>query len=191
MNGLKRILNRLGLKQTEFAQLLEVSPRTVSLWATGTVGLPGPVKAYLRMLQSSEPSRLATEIARLSKNQPGVDDGLYSLSYGAADAVDVEAFTGNAVALLKAGRVVGSDNQGGTFEGTYRFDTVRQTNHFRVWLRVPPTGELVTGLAAGEAGAIVEVIAGLDRPGPVASTVAEVAGQPVGLTLAYLGPLPS
>ncbi len=191
MSGLKRVLDRLGLKQIEFAQLLDVSPRTVSLWATGTVGIPGPVKAYLRMLQTCEPPRRAAEIARLRTDQPGVDDGLYSLSYAASVADGVEAVTGDAVALLKAGRIVGSDNGGGTFEGTYRFDTVRQTNHFHVWLRVPPAGELVTGLAAGEAGAIVEVIADLVRPGPVASTVAEVAGRPFGLTLAYLGPLPS
>jgi hypothetical protein len=191
MSGLKRVLDRFGLKQTEFAQLLDVSPRTVSLWATGTVGIPGPVKAYLRMLQTSEPSRRAAEIARPNTDRPSVDDGLYSLSYGASATDGVEAVTGDAVALLMAGRIVGSDNGGGTFEGTYRFDTVRQTNHFRVWLRVPPAGELVTGLAGGEAGVIVEVIANLDRPGPVASTVAEVAGKPFGLTLAYLGPLPS
>ena len=191
MSGLKRVLDRLGLKQIEFAQLLDVSPRTVSLWATGTVGIPGPVKAYLRMLQTCEPSRRAAEIARLSTDQPGIDDGLYSLSYGASVADGVVAVTGDAVALLKAGRIVGSDNGGGTFEGTYQFDTVRRTNHFRVWLRVPPAGELVTGFAAGEAGVMVEVIADLVRPGPVASTVAEVAGRSFGVTLAYLGPLPS
>ena len=191
MSGLKRVLDRLGLKQIEFAQLLDVSPRTVSLWATGTVGIPGPVKAYLRMLQTCEPSRRAAEIARLSTDQPGIDDGLYSLSYAASVADGVVAVTGDAVALLKAGRIVGSDNGGGTFEGTYQFDTVRRTNHFRVWLRVPPAGELVTGFAAGEAGVMVEVIADLVRPGPVASTVAEVAGRSFGVTLAYLGPLPS
>jgi hypothetical protein len=37
---------------------------------------------------------------------------------------------------------------------------------------------------------MVEVVADLDRADPVASTVVHIGGRPVGLTLAYLGPLP-
>lgn len=95
----------------------------------------------------------------------------------------------SAVAMLRAGRIIGSDAEGGKFEGTYRFDTARQTNHFHVRLRVPPTGRLITGGDMGQAGAVVEVIAEVARADPVASTVVQVAGRPLGVTFAYLGPL--
>lgn len=187
MHGLKRILCRLGLKQTEFARLLDVSPRTVSLWATGEVTLPGPVKAYLRMLQAAGPEVRASELGRLSAPRAAFEDGLYSLSYGLAQPP--AARSENALAMLRSGRIIGSDAGGGKFEGTYRFDSVRQTNHFHVWLRVPPLGMLMTGTGIGEAGAVVEVVADLERADPVASTVVHVEGRPLGLTLAYLGPL--
>ncbi len=188
MRGLKRILERLGLKQTEFARLLDVSPRAVSLWATGAVALPGPVQAYLRLLQSVSPSLRTAEFARLSAPDL-LDDGLYSLSYGrSADGRGNRA--GDALAVLRSGRIVGSDRWGGKFEGTYRFDTARKTNHVHVRLHVPPEGELVTGLCAGATGASVEVTAELARNGPLAATAVDIAGQRVDLTLAYLGPLP-
>jgi hypothetical protein len=189
MNGLKLVLDRLGLKQSEFAKLLDVSPRAVSLWATGEVTLPGPVRAYLRMLQHAEPPVRSAELARLSSPRPAFKDGLYSLMYGTSSGSDKIDKNGG-VALLRSGRIVGSDAGGAKFEGTYQFDSTRQTNHFHVWLRIPPAGELATGLDAGETGAMVEVVADLDHADPVASTVVHVGGQPLGLTLAYLGPLP-
>lgn len=188
MRGLKRILERLGLKQTELAGLLDVSPRAVSLWATGAVALPGPVQAYLRLLQSVSPSLRAAEFARLARAPDLLDDGLYSLSYGQSVACGGDG--GDALAVLRSGRIVGSDRWGGKFEGTCRFDTARKTNHVHVRLHVPPEGELVTGFCAGATGASVEVTAELARNGPLAATAVDVAGQRVDLTLAYLGPLP-
>jgi transcriptional regulator with XRE-family HTH domain len=190
MKGLKHVLDRLGLKQSEFAKLLDVSPRTVSLWATGEVALPGPVRAYLRVLQHAEPAVRSAELARLSSPHPVFQDGLYSLTYATSSGGYDKTDTKSGVALLRSGRIVGSDPGGAKFEGTYQFDSTRQTNHFHVWLRVPPAGELVTGPETGETGAMVEVIANLDRADPVASTVVHVGGRPLGLTLAYLGPVP-
>jgi hypothetical protein len=190
MKGLKRVLDRLGLKQSEFAKLLDVSPRTVSLWATGDVALPGPVRAYLRLLQRAEPGARSAELARLSSPRPVFEDGFYSLTYGTSTGDHGKTDRTGGVALLRSGRIVGSDAGGAKFEGTYQFDSTRQTNHFHVWLRVPPVGELVTGLDSGETGAMVEVVAELDCADPVASTVVHIGGRPLGLTLAYLGPLP-
>ncbi len=190
MSDLKRVLDRLGLKQTDFARLLDVSPRTVSLWATREVTLPGPVKAYLRMLQFADDSRRTLEFARLAAKAPALHDGLYGLRYGPPGAPLNPGIVGDGIALLKAGRIVGSDAGGGKFEGSYQFDSGRQTFHFRVWLRVPSEGQLMTDLEPANAGSLLEVIADLDRPDPFASTVAHVEGRPLSLTLAYLGPLP-
>ncbi len=63
--SLKESLERLGLKQSEFARLIEMSPRTVSLWATGESPLPGPVTAYLRVLQLLPADVRAEEIRRV------------------------------------------------------------------------------------------------------------------------------
>lgn len=190
MSGLKRVLDRLGLKQTDFARLLDVSPRTVSLWATGEVAVPGPVKAYLRMVQFADESRRTLEFARLSARTPPVQDGLYSLRYGPPGSPPTSSDDGGGIALLKAGRIVGSDDGGGKFKGSYQFDSARQTFHFRVWLRVPPEGQLTIALDNAKAGSLVEVVAELDRPDPFASTVAHIEGRPLILTFAYLGPMP-
>jgi hypothetical protein len=183
MTGLKLILDRLGLKQSEFAKLLGVSPRTVSLWATGEVNLPGPVQAYVRMLQVAHPSVRSAEFKRLTGAHPVIDEGLYRLMYGPDGC-------GEAVAFVRQGRVVGSDRSGARFEGTYQFDSARRTNHFHGWLHIPPAGKTVTGLAAGEGGALVEVVADVCDPGPVASAKARIGGKSIELRLAYLGPLP-
>lgn len=189
MHGLKRILVRFGLKQTELAKLLEVSPRTVSLWSTGEVSLPGPVRAYLRVLQAAGPDLLASEIGRLDGRPRMFDEGLYSLTYAARGAGPSES--GDALAVLRAGRIVGSDRWGGLFEGSYRFDSATQTNHFHMRLRVPPDGELVTGLAGGANGTTVEVVTVLERAAPVASATIDIGGEPLDLKMTYLGPLPN
>ncbi len=188
MQGLKRILEHIGLKQTELAKLLDVSPRTVSMWATGEVELPGPVAAYLRVLQAAGPEILASEFGRLKGRHRMFDEGLYSLNY-AGGSGDPD-YGGDALAVLRAGRIVGSDRWGGLFEGNYRFDEVTQTNHFRLLMRVPPEGELVTGFTAGPEGATVEFVAELERASPVTTATIEVCGQPVELKLTFLSPLP-
>lgn len=50
--GLKQILDRQALRQADLARLLDVSPRTISLWATGETALPGPVADDLRVVRS-------------------------------------------------------------------------------------------------------------------------------------------
>lgn len=187
MKGLKRILSHLGLTQTDLARLLAVSPRTVSLWATGEINLPGPVKAYLRMLQSADQSIRTVEFRRLSDSLGRISEGLYSISYQTTG--ESAGHSGDAVALVRDGRLIGADGWGGKFEGTYRFDSARRTYHFHMWLRMPPAGEAVTGASCDDQGALIEVEAELDPPDPLASAVARLDGRPVELTLAYLGPL--
>ncbi len=189
MDGLKRILDRLGLKQTELARLLGVSARTVSLWATGEVALPGPAAAYLRLLQTAGPELRARELSRLDGREKGFDEGIYSLGYAGRGGTADES--GDALAVLRGGRIMGSDRHGGVFEGSYRYDAATGTNHFHVRMRVPPDGELVTGYEGGADGAVVDVVAVLHRAAPVASATIDIAGQPVDLKLTYLGPLPT
>lgn len=189
MVGLKQALERLGLKQIELARLIEVSPRTVSLWATGEVALPGPVAAYLRVLQAAGPDVLAAEFARLDGRKKSFDEGVYTFSY-ALNGASAES-GGDALAVLRSGRIIGSDRFGGVFEGSYHYDPAQQSNLFHVRVKVPPGGELVTGFVGGPDGANLDIVATLERAAPVATATIDVAGKPVDVKLTYLGPLPS
>ncbi len=187
--SLKDALNGLGLKQVELAQLINVSPRTVSLWATGEVPLPGPVAGYLRLLGQLPAKARAIELARLKGRQKMFDEGLYALRYTHANDARLE--TGSALAVLRSGKVFGSDRWGGVFSGSYDFDGATETNTMHVRLTVPPDGELITGLQAGPQGTTIDIVGTFDRAAPLSSATIDVAGHPVDVELSYLGPLPT
>ena len=187
--SLKDILDRLGLKQAELARLLDVSPRTVSLWATGNTTLPGPVAAYLRVLQAAGPEVLAAELRALTGRTKMLDEGLYGLVYRGEDGGLPDG--GNALAVLRNGKIFGSDRDGGVFTGSYEFDPVNELNKVHVRMQIPPDGRLVTGYAAGPEGATLDIAGAFERAAPVASISVEAAGRPIEVQLTYLGPLPN
>lgn len=187
-NGLKYALERFGLRQVEFARLLEVSPRTVSQWATGTSEIPGPVAAYLRLLGNSGPAGVAGELSRLKGRSHMLDEGLYGLSYRAEKAS--EPAGGDALAVLRNGKILGSDRWGGVFAGSYTYDAAGKQNRVHVRFDMPPDGTLVTGYCAGPSGATLDIVADFQRATPVSHAVVDVAGQPVAIELTYIGPLP-
>lgn len=188
-SGLKDALERLGLKQAELARLLDVSARTVSLWATGETQLPGPVAAYLRVLQVLPAGALADELRRVNGRSKMLDEGLYSLDY--RGEYQGEADVGCALAVLRNGKVLGSDRFGGVFMGSYDFDAATGLNSVHLRMHVPPDSMLVTGFVAGADGATIDVIGSFSRAAPVTKALAEVAGRPVEVTMTYLGALPN
>ncbi len=187
--SLKDTLERLGLKQTELARLLDVSPRTVSLWATGESALPGPVLAYLRVLQMLPAEALAEELRRVKGRSKMMDEGIYGLEYRAEFMGEAE--TGSALAALRNGKILGSDRWGGVFVGSYDYDPVSERNSVHLRLSVPPEGRLITGFSAGPEGAALDIVGSFARAAPVTTAVAKVAGHPVEVTMKYLGPLPN
>lgn len=62
----------LGLSQVDFARLIEVTPRAVSLWMVGERAVPGPVKAYARLLLTAPLSARQIELARLIEGGSGM-----------------------------------------------------------------------------------------------------------------------
>lgn len=187
--SLKDALERLGLKQTELARLLDVNPRTVSLWATGESALPGPVLAYLRVLQMLPAEALADELRRVKGRSKMMDEGIYGLEYRAEFMGEAE--TGSALAALRNGKILGSDRWGGVFVGSYDYDPVSERNSVHLRLSVPPEGRLITGFSAGPEGAAIDIVGSFERAAPLTKAVAEVAGHPVEVTMKYLGPLPN
>ena len=115
------------------------------------------------------------------------DEGIYGLSF---KGVPVEQ-GGEALAVLRNGKILGSDCWGGVFSGTYEFDPVAGRNTVQVRIDVPPEGELITGFSAGPEGASLNIVAALGRAAPKASTTVEVAGRPVDIEFCFLGPLPN
>lgn len=191
--SLKEALERLGLKQAEFARLIDMSARTVSLWATGESPLPGPVAAYLRVLQLLPADTRAEEFRRVQGRSKMIDEGLYNLEYRSTvlDGGEADAAGGSALAVLRNGKILGSDRWGAVFMGSYEFDPVSQSNAVHLRLHVPPQGQLVTGFSAGPEGAIIEVAGQFERAAPVSRAVADVAGRPLEVTMTYLGALPN
>ena len=117
-----------------------------------------------------------------------LDDGIYALRYRGEH--EGEADDGNALAILRNGRILGSDRWGGVFAGHYEPERTQTTGNVRVRLEVPPEGMLVNGIAAGSDGAIFDIIGTVSRPAATLSTIVEVAGRPIEIELKYLAPLP-
>ena len=187
--SLKEALKRIGLKQIELAQLIDVSPRTVSLWATGDAPLPGPVSGYLRLLAKLSSKDRRAELSRIKGRRKMFDEGLYALRY--IHSNDNQRETGGALAVLRSGKILGSDRWGGVFTGSYDFDAATETNTMHVRLSVPPNGELITGHEAGSEGTTIDIVGTFERAAPLSSSTVDVAGQPVDVELTYLGPLPT
>ena len=96
-----------------------------------------------------------------------LEDGIYGLWFAASQ--DGEAEDGSGLAVLREGKVLGSDPLGAVFTGTYEFDAARQLNKVRLRLDVPADGVLVTGFSAGPSGATLDIV------GAFAGTSAETA----------------
>ncbi len=118
-----------------------------------------------------------------------LEDGIYGLAY----AVEGERMPteGSALAVLRQGRVLGSDPWGGVFTGSCRFDAARRLDTVKLRLDVPPDGRLITGFSAGPTGASLDIVGAFEGAAGKLATVVEVAGAAVRVELTYLGPLPA
>jgi len=118
-----------------------------------------------------------------------LDEGLYGLSYAGEHQGEVDH--GQGLAVLRNGKILGSDRWGGVFTGSYEYDPVSQANNVHVRLEMPPDAMLVTGFSSGPEGATLDILGAFERAAPVSSAVVEIAGVPVAIELTYLGPLPN
>jgi hypothetical protein len=115
-------------------------------------------------------------------------EGVYGLSFTAPPQADSgERVEG--LAVLRGGRVLGSDPHGGVFTGHYYYDAARGEAVIAVRLAIPPNGVLLTGLDAGPDGLLVDISGRFAPAKPVSSGVVDVAGAPIAVELRYVGPL--
>jgi len=116
-------------------------------------------------------------------------DGIYGLQYTATH--EGEPADGDALAVLRDGKVLGSDPWGGVFIGCCEFDSSAHRHTVRLRFDVPPEGVLITGFSAGPTGAVLDIVGSFEHRAPQSTAVIEVAGAPVAVHLTYLGPLPN
>jgi len=119
-----------------------------------------------------------------------LDDGIYSLDFVPARNGSEPRPHCSALAMLRDGKILGSDMRGSVFDGVCTFDAAAGSNRVRVRWQVPPAGELITGFAAGPKGALIEIAAEFKRPAPRSSTVVEIEGRALEVRLEFIGPLP-
>jgi hypothetical protein len=118
-----------------------------------------------------------------------LEDGIYGLRFAASH--DGEPEDGSGLAVLREGKVLGSDPMGAVFTGSYEFDPARQLNKVRLRLDIPADGVLVTGFSAGPAGATLDIIGAFATASAETTAFLQIAGAPLGVQIRYLGPLPN
>lgn len=121
-----------------------------------------------------------------------LNDGFYDLRFlcrseGAGG--DEAPLTTEGMAVLRDGRILGSDRNGGVFKGSCRYDPARDEAIVEVRLAVPPHGVLLTGLEAGPEGAILDLSGRFSPALPVSSTVIRIGEEALSVELRFFGPL--
>lgn len=178
--ALKPKLAKLGLRQSDFARLIDVSARTVNLWASGSQPLPGAVAGYLRLLEAATPRVRQSEFDRLDDLSKHLEEGIYGVSYRSAHLGE----QGYGVAVLAKGKITGGDANGMLFSGSYRFDRIKAVNVVQLTLGLLPGDDAL----AGSGG--LQTVFTTGRAQPVASATAEIGADAYDLELRFLGPLP-
>jgi hypothetical protein len=108
-----------------------------------------------------------------------LEDGIYGLRFAASH--DGEPEDGSGLAVLREGKVLGSDPMGAVFTGSYEFDSARQLNKVRLRLDIPADGVLVTGFSAGPAGATLDIVGAFASASAETTAFLQIAGAPVGV----------
>lgn len=114
-------------------------------------------------------------------------NGIYKVSY--RSALDPGSFPQDALALMRNGKIIGADRHGGVFTGEPRCGP-GDLETLKLDFGVPPGGELVTGYVAGSNGATIDILGRFDPRLDQQTSMIDIGGAPVEVSVAYLGPLP-
>jgi hypothetical protein len=138
---LKAYFLELGITQADFARLIGVTPRAVTLWLAEERAVPGPVEAYLRLFRLLPPSLRQIELNSLKEKGTAMRDGMYAIAFQGQHGA------GAGVLVFESGRVYGTDTEGVRFDGGYVFR--ENTNEADVTVKVtfPPNVTAVFGIS--------------------------------------------
>jgi hypothetical protein len=139
-DALRIALADLALTQVDFARLLEVTPRAVTLWLSGERAVPGPVKGYLRLLSTMPANLRQVELNRLAGKGADMKDGIYQVRFQG------QAGAGMAMLVFDGGQIYGTDTEAGKYDGTYIFQPATGQVDAKVKVTFPPNVISVFGM---------------------------------------------
>ena len=110
---LRFALATLGISQADFARLIKVTPRAISLWLGKEREIPGAVEAYVRLLGSLPIGQRQAELTRMNLGVKTMKDGMYKIDYAGNTG------SGYATLIFESGRIYGADVARGQYDGHY------------------------------------------------------------------------
>jgi hypothetical protein len=183
-DDLRALLGELGVSQANFARLVGVTSRAVSLWMAGERAVPGPVEAYARLLWELPVGQRQAELARLQQRRTSMRDGMYFVQFQSTSGA------GFGTLILENGRVYGADPLHGRYDGEYEYNEVTGLADLRLKVTFPPGVRAVFGVSHPYEWSI-DVATTLDpRNESGVLMLATPVGPQIQASYQYLRPLP-
>jgi transcriptional regulator with XRE-family HTH domain len=136
---LKEKIKAYGLQQSEFANMLDVTPRSVNMWVNGERAIPGPVEAYLRLFESSPSHIRENERLLARKGKVKMKNAFYGIQFLGTNEEELGAGT----ILLQEGRLFGVDFGKVKYDGNYNYDNASNLIHAKIKVTIPPGTNVV------------------------------------------------
>jgi len=138
---LKTALAEMGLTQSDFARLIDVTTRAVALWMAEERAIPGPAEAYIRLLRLLPPNLRQVELSRLIQKGTSMRDGMFGIAFQGQQG------SGMGVIVLDNGRVYGTDTEGVRYDGEYLFNESSGLADVKIKVTFPPYVQAVFGIS--------------------------------------------
>jgi hypothetical protein len=138
-DALRIALTDLELSQADFARLIEVTPRAITLWLSGERAVPGPVKGYLRLLSNMPANLRQVEFNRLAGKGAEMKDGVYRITFQG------QSGAGMAMLVFDSGQIYGADTEAAKYDGGYIFNPATSQVDAKVKVTFPPNATTVFG----------------------------------------------
>lgn len=115
-------------------------------------------------------------------------DGLYSVKFFMQGAGEEDS--GEALAILREGSILGSDKFGGVFEGRLVVGPCGRKAGVSLRVGIPPGGVVVTGKRVAGEETVLEVVGELSMTGDLLEGVCDLDGGRLVVNFRYIGVLP-
>src|ERR1700741_1487993 len=138
---LRAFLSEFQITQAQFANLVGVTSRAVTLWVTEERSIPGPAEAYARVFRSLPPSLRQIEINRLREGGNGMRDGMFGVTFQGQQGA------GMGMLIFDEGKVYGTDSEGARYDGSYIYRESTGRVDVVVKVTFPPDVPSVFGIS--------------------------------------------
>jgi hypothetical protein len=182
--NLKSVLRELEITQADFARLVGVTSRAVTLWGAGERPIPGPVEGYIRLLRLLPTNLRQIELSRLKQKGTAMRDGIFGITFQSRQGA------GMGMLIFDNGRVYGTDTEGVRYDGEYIFNEISGLADVKVKITFPPNVKAVFGISNPYEWAfdVTTAFNPKQNSGPLA--VRTSLGQPINAQYIFLRSLP-